>query len=72
MTRVIHADPDDWVEPNMIEELLANALETGADMVVCDYITERGSRQTYQACTKAILSNIQNINKRGNMFLYPQ
>ncbi len=46
---VIHADPDDWVEPNMIEELLANAQETGADMVVCDHFGEDGSRKTYSA-----------------------
>lgn len=46
---VIHADPDDWVEPTMIEELLNKALETGADIVICDYITERGSRRSYSA-----------------------
>lgn len=33
----IHADPDDWVEPTMIEELMAKAQETGADYVGCDY-----------------------------------
>ncbi len=46
---VIHADPDDWVEPNMVEELLANALETGADMVICDYIDEYGFRKINRA-----------------------
>lgn len=34
---VIHADPDDWVEPNMLEELYAKAKEESADMVICDY-----------------------------------
>ena len=30
----IHADPDDWVEPTMIEELVAKAIEEDADMVI--------------------------------------
>lgn len=38
----IHADPDDWVEPAMIEELVAKALETGADYTFCDYYEEYG------------------------------
>lgn len=33
----IHADPDDWVEPNMLEELYAKAEEDDADMVICDF-----------------------------------
>lgn len=33
----IHADPDDWVEPDMLKQLYAKAIEMGADMVVCDY-----------------------------------
>ena len=31
---VIHADPDDWVEPNMLEELYGKAKEENADIVV--------------------------------------
>lgn len=37
---VIHADPDDWVEPNMLEELYAKAKESNADMVICDLYEE--------------------------------
>ena len=33
----IHVDPDDWVEPRMLEQLYKKAEETGADMVICDY-----------------------------------
>lgn len=33
----IHADPDDWVEPEMLEELYKKAKEIDADMVICDY-----------------------------------
>lgn len=37
---VIHADSDDWVEPNWIEELLKSALKEKVDIVICDYYNE--------------------------------
>ncbi len=37
---VTHADPDDWAAPRMLEAMVARARETGADMVVTDYIEE--------------------------------
>ena len=37
-TYVIHVDPDDWVEPNMLEELFKKIIEDDADMVICDFI----------------------------------
>lgn len=40
----IHADPDDWVEPNMLEELYKHARETLADMVICDYWIDYNSK----------------------------
>lgn len=45
----IHADPDDWVEPTMLEELYAKAKEDDADMVICDMWIERfkAEEQTY-------------------------
>ena len=39
----IHADPDDWVELNMIEELVAKAVAGNADMVICDFYRESKS-----------------------------
>ena len=45
----IHADPDDWVEQNMIEELVAKAKADDADMVICDYISEGLYGQTYNS-----------------------
>ena len=39
----IHADPDDWVELNMIEELVAKAVADNADMVICDFYRESKS-----------------------------
>lgn len=36
----IHVDPDDWVEPNMLEYLYKKATEENADMVICDFYTD--------------------------------
>lgn len=36
----IHADPDDWAEPTMLEELYAKAKEENADIVVCDFYAD--------------------------------
>lgn len=36
----IHIDPDDWVEPNMLEELYNKAKIEDADMVICDFFYE--------------------------------
>lgn len=44
---VIHADPDDWVEPSMLEELYAQAKRENADMVICDFFVNSGNRQIY-------------------------
>ena len=43
----IHADPDDWVEPTMLEELYTKAKETDADMVICDFYEEYKNKQKY-------------------------
>ena len=37
---VIHADPDDWVESDMLEELYKKAKEGDVDMVICDFFNE--------------------------------
>ena len=34
---IIHCDSDDWVDPNMYEEMYNKAIATDADMVYCDY-----------------------------------
>ena len=38
---IIHVDPDDWVEPCMLEELYNKIVEDDADMVICDFIWNR-------------------------------
>ena len=36
----IHVDPDDWVDPNMLENLYKKATEENADMVICDFFKD--------------------------------
>lgn len=45
---VIHADPDDWVESSMLEELYNKAKEENADMVICDYYMNYENKQVYK------------------------
>lgn len=37
---IIHVDPDDWVEPTYISQLLETAIRSGADITWCDYFVE--------------------------------
>lgn len=43
----IHADPDDWVDPPMLEELYRKAKEEDADMVICDFYMNTRRNQSY-------------------------
>ncbi len=43
---IIHVDSDDWVEKDYIRLLAEKALETGADVVYCDYFMEYEDRPT--------------------------
>lgn len=42
---IIHADPDDWVEPTMLEQLYIRAKEKEADIVICDYYVNYDNKQ---------------------------
>ncbi len=44
---VIHSDPDDWVEPQMLEELYRKAVAEDADMVICDMYKDFGVKCLY-------------------------
>lgn len=43
----VHADADDWVEPDYLEKLYDKAVSTGADMVICDFFEEKGEQTAY-------------------------
>jgi glycosyltransferase involved in cell wall biosynthesis len=40
-------DADDWIEPSMLKELLAVALDNNADYVYCDQLFDYGKHQKY-------------------------
>ena len=44
---VIHVDPDDWIEKNMLEDLYYEATASNSDMVVCDYYQEINGKSSY-------------------------
>jgi glycosyltransferase involved in cell wall biosynthesis len=47
----IHADPDDWVETNMLMALYTKAKSDDADMVICDYY-EDGTKCSKYRCQR--------------------
>lgn len=40
----IHVDPDDWIDPSTLDELYRAAKSSNADIVVCDFLLDYGSR----------------------------
>ena len=48
---VIHADPDDWVEPKMLEMMYNEAKKNDADVVICDFYVN-GPREEYRVNQK--------------------
>lgn len=60
----IHADPDDWVEPNMIEKLVTKAKEDDADMVICDFYRESNSGKHYVRQDPGIDLSVINIVRK--------
>lgn len=57
---VIHVDPDDWVEPTMLQELYTKAIAEAADVVICDYYvdTKKKSSLVKQQPTSLDAKNI--------------
>ena len=55
----IHADPDDWVEPNMLEELYRKAKRDDADMVICDFFVNNKESQIYVSQQPTSLQHIE-------------
>lgn len=48
---VIHCDSDDWVEREMYETLYNRAIQTKADIVICDFNKSNGGRERCVAQT---------------------
>ncbi len=53
---VIFADPDDWVEPTMLEELTRKADESLADVIICDFFLDATKTSTdYKSQSPSVL-----------------
>lgn len=44
----IHADADDWVEPEYLELLYHQAISSETDIVICDYFEEQSNKTIYK------------------------
>ena len=51
---IIHCDPDDWIEPTMLEDMLKCALANNADMVICDIVSHQYGKNE---CHKQNIAN---------------
>lgn len=43
----IHVDSDDWIEKDMLQSLYHNAIQTNADMVICDILFDIEGKSHY-------------------------
>ena len=71
---IIHCDPDDWIEPTMLEEMLNHAINNNADMVISDYIIEKDGKTEYSKQNlpenpdaKDVISRIINEQLHGSL-----
>lgn len=56
---VIHADSDDWLAPNMLEELVTHQNKTGADFIVFDFFRVTNGQQLRICQRPRALDNVQ-------------
>lgn len=46
---IIHADADDYIDPDMLQCLHSKAVADNADVVICDYIEDRDGQSTLRS-----------------------
>lgn len=69
---VIHADPDDYADGQMIASLLQKAIDTNADIVTCDfYMNEKVMPQLYKNSSELLrnLIDVESICVCWNTFV---
>ena len=71
---IIHCDPDDWIEPRMLEVLIAKAREKDYDMVIADFFYNskeeiKHIKQNIKGdiCAKTIQAKIVNQELHGSL-----
>lgn len=63
----IHCDPDDWIDPDMLDAMYKKAISTGADIVMCDMMLEY---EGYSKVCRQYTSRLDSENLR-NIIFYP-
>lgn len=56
---VIHCDADDFMEPNILEQLYNAAVEEQADIVICDYLKDNPTKIVYMSQRPSGLDPLQ-------------
>lgn len=54
----IQFDPDDWVEPTLLEDLYLQAVRENADMVICDVLEHCNGKTTYLKQEPTLCNNV--------------
>ena len=54
----IQFDPDDWVEPTLLEDLYLQAVRENADMVICDVLEHCNRKTTYLKQEPTLCNNV--------------
>lgn len=54
---VIHCDSDDWVEPQMYEEMYNDAARDNADGILCDYFLNMGDDEIIKSSKSSYLNS---------------
>lgn len=55
---VAFADPDDYIEPDMIALMLGKALMSGADVITCDFFNNSGIQSVYYQSDNDLLHRL--------------
>ena len=57
----IHADPDDYVEPRMLEDMYEASKVQNADILVCDFYSDKGANNTNYVSQPIIDNTIKGL-----------
>lgn len=60
---IIHVDPDDWVEPQMLEEMYKKAKVDGVDMVISDFYLDSDNNSSYKRQEVGLLQSQEILNE---------
>jgi glycosyltransferase involved in cell wall biosynthesis len=69
----IHLDPDDWIDSDMLESMYNAIIQSGAEMLICDFLVERQGPIEYRKqnpeklTADSVLYGLFNGNVHGSL-----